>query len=167
MAGKPGHEMTRTEKMEAHNRHEKYADQILDMHLRGESFRAIEAATGVPRSTAQAMCQRLSADYVKNRYNDKTAVLGRELAILDSLTRKNLKRAQDGDKPSADIVLNAHIRRSKLLGLDAAVKAELTVRSAQDIEIERLVSLMTAGGGTEGPESGSDRHTAGMAGGSE
>jgi hypothetical protein len=162
--------MEHAARVEAHNRHEQYAEQVLDMHLRGESFRAIEAATGVPRSTAQHMCQRLSSDYVKNRYNDKTAVLGRELAILDSLTRKNLKRAQDGDKASADIVLNAHIRRSKLLGLDAAVRSEITVKSAQDIEIERLVSLMRDGGGTEGPpepESGSDQRTATVGGGSE
>lgn len=170
MAGKPGSELTRAEKMERHNRHEQYAEVVLEMHLRGESFRAIEAATGVPRSTAQHMCARLSANYVKNHYNDRTAVLGRELAILDSLTRKNLPRAQNGDKAAADIVLNSHIRRSKLLGLDAAVRAEITVKTAQDIEIERLVSLMTSQGGSEGPdgaESGSDRLSAVSEGGSE
>lgn len=161
--GKPGWQMTPVERTESRNRHEAYADQILDMHLRGESFRAIERATGVPKSTAEHMCKRLAAEYVKDRYGDRTAVLGRELAILDSLTRKNLPRAQNGDKASADIVLNAHIRRSKLLGLDAAVRAEITVKTAQDIEIERLVSLMTASGGSdspEGAESGSDRRTA-------
>jgi hypothetical protein len=162
--------MEHAARVEAHNRHEQYAEQVLDMHLRGESFRAIEAATGVPRSTAQHMCQRLSADYVKNRYNDKTAVLGRELAILDSLTRKNLKRAQDGDKASADIVLNAHIRRSKLLGLDAAVRQEITVKTALDVEIEQLMGLVAGVDGTEGPsvpESGSDQRSETVGGGSE
>lgn len=146
---KPGWQMTPAERISSKNRHEAYADQIMDMHMRGESYRAIERATGVPKSTAEHMVKRLGSAYVKDRYGDATVVLGRELAILDTLTRKNLLRAQNGDKASADIVLAAHVRRSKLLGLDAAVKAEITVRSATDIEIERLVSLMKAEPETE------------------
>lgn len=140
--GKPGHELTRSEKMEAHNRHEAYADQIMEMFTRGESFGQISKATGVPKTTVQHMVKRLSTAYVRDRYGDHTAVLGRELQILDALTRKNLAAAVRGDKAAADIVMNAHIRRSKLLGLDAAVKAEITVRTSTDIEIERLVSML-------------------------
>jgi hypothetical protein len=147
---KPGHELTRAERMERHNRHEAYADVVTEMFTRGETFVAISKATGIPRTTVMHMCKRLSAEYVRERYGDHTAVLGRELNILDQLTRTNLARAKQGDKASADIVLNSHIRRSRLLGLDAAVKAEVTVRTAQDIEIERLVSLMRDG---EPPES--------------
>jgi hypothetical protein len=139
---KPGHELTRAERMERHNRHEAYADVVEDMFARGETFVAISKATGIPRTTVMHMCKRLAAKYVAERYGDHTAVLGRELNILDQLTRSNLQRAKRGDKASADIVINSHIRRSRLLGLDAAVKAEITVRTAQDIEIERLVSLM-------------------------
>lgn len=143
MADKPGSEMTPAERWELHNRHEAYADQVMEMFTRGESFGAISKATGVPKTTVQAMVKRMSTNYVRDRYGDHTAVLGRELQILDMLTKKNLAAASKGDKAAADIVMNAHIRRSKLLGLDAAVKAEITVRTAQDIEIERLMSLMT------------------------
>lgn len=143
MAGKPGSEMTVQERAELHNRHEAYADQVMEMFTRGESFGQISKATGVPKTTVQHMVKRMSTNYVRDRYGDHTAVLGRELQILDMLTRKNLAAASKGDKAAADIVMNAHIRRSKLLGLDAAVKAEITVRTAQDIEIERLMSLMT------------------------
>lgn len=179
MADKPGSAMTPVERMEARNRHEAYADVVADMFTRGESFVAISRATGIPRTTVMHMCKRLSAEYVRERYGDHTAVLGRELNILDQLTRSNLQRAKQGDKASADIVINSHIRRSRLLGLDAAVKAEITVRTAQDIEIERLVSLMrgeptgspeTAGETLEGagsPENRSSDRTAGMTGVSE
>jgi hypothetical protein len=139
---KAGSELTRAEKMERHNRYEAYAEQVLEMFVRGDSYRAIEKATGIPKSTVAHMCKRLGADYVRERYGDHTTILGRELNILDQLTRTNLTRAKMGDKASADIVINSHIRRSRLLGLDAAVKAEITVRTAQDIEIERLVSMM-------------------------
>lgn len=150
--GRPGHELTRAEKMARHNRHEAYAEQVAEMFTRGESFGAISRATGIPKTTVQHMCKRLSAEYVRERYGDHTAVLGRELNILDQLTRTNLARAKMGDKASADIVLNSHIRRSRLLGLDAAVKAEITVRTAQDIEIERLVAMLGSESASYGPE---------------
>ena len=150
--GKPGHEMTRAEKMERHNRHEAYADVVADMFTRGESFGAISRATGIPKTTVQHMCKRLASAYVRERYGDPTAILGRELNILDQLTRTNLARAKQGDEGAARIVLASHQRRSKLLGLDAAVKAELTVRTTTDIEIERLVSMLGPVG-TDGPES--------------
>lgn len=173
---KPGHEMTRAEKMEAHNRHEAYAEQVREMFARGESFGVISRATGIPKSTVAHMCKRLSAAYVRERYGDATAVLGRELEILDQLTRRNLPNAVKGDKAAADIVLASHLRRSKLLGLDAAVKAEITVRTAQDIEIERLVRMMSgepSGSAQESlgslgdagePESGADQRSAPMGG---
>ena len=142
MANKPGHEMTRAEKMDAHARHEAYAEQILDMYTRGESYRAIAAATGVPRATVHHMCKKLTADYVRQRYGDKTSILGRELAILDQLTKRNLPAAIRGDEGAARIVLASHLRRSKMLGLDAAIQAEISVKTAQDIEIERLVMTM-------------------------
>ncbi len=91
-------------------------------------------------------------------------MLGRELNILDALTSRNLPKAVKGDKAAADIVLASHVRRSRLLGLDAAVKAEITVRTAQDIEIERLVALL----GQNGSESSQEPSgSLGDAGGSE
>ena len=150
--GKPGHEMTRAERMEARNRHEAYAEQVEEMFARGDSFGQISRATGIPKTTVQHMCKRIAAAYVRDRYGDQTSVLGRELNILDQLTRSNLSRAKAGDAASAKIVLDSHVRRSKLLGLDAAVKAEITVKTAQDIEIERLVRQLAE----NGPESDSD-----------
>lgn len=137
-----GREMTRAERYEAHDRNEAFADEVGRMFARGASYRAISTATGIPKSTVEHMCKRIAAEYARERYGDTTAALGRELQILDMLTQKNLKRAAEGDTGSAKIVLDAHVRRCKLLGLDAAVKAEITVKSAQDIEIERLVRMM-------------------------
>ena len=164
--GKPGHELTQDERRDAHNRHWQFAEQVQEMFARGESLGAISRVTGIPKTTVYHMVKRLSADYVRERYGDATAVLGRELQILDTLTRNNLPRAREGDASAARIVLDAHVRRSKLLGLEAAVKAELTVRTSTDIEIERLVAML----GVETPEAvpepenGSSEHTASVSG---
>lgn len=130
------------EKMGRHERHWAYADQLLEMFTRGESYRKMEAATGVPKSVCQRIVKAAAAEYVEHRFGDRTTVLGRELAILDSLTRTNLRAAQNGDRNAATIVLESRRRVHRLLGLDAAIQATITVKTAQDIEIERLVSLM-------------------------
>lgn len=140
--GKPATEMTRHEQVAAHNRHWAYADQVFEMFTRGESFRAMQRATGVPLATLHLMVKRLSAEYVDDRYGDRTAVVGRELAILDSLTRKNLKAAQNGVKAAAEIVLQASRDRRKLLGLDAATALEVSLKTPTDVEIERLVAML-------------------------
>lgn len=134
--------MTPFERHASHNRHWAYADQVFEMFTRGESFRAMSRATGVPLATLHLMVQRLAGEYVKDRYGDRTAVVGRELAILDSLTRKNLKAAQNGVKAAAEIVLQASRDRRRLLGLDAATAFEVTVKTPTDVEIERLVGML-------------------------
>lgn len=119
-----------------------YADQLMTMFVRGDSFRVMSEATGVPVSVCHRIVKAAGAQYVKDRYGDRTVVLGRELSILDSLTRANLRAALNGDEKAARIVLEARRSARRLLGLDAAIRAEVTVKTAQDIEIERLVTLM-------------------------
>lgn len=140
--GKSGTELTQVEIEQRRDRNQAYAATIFEMLARGESFRTISAATGVPTATVHRMSKRLGAEYVRDYYGDHTSVLGRELHILDQLTRKNLGPATRGDKDAAQIVLASHTRRCKLLGLDAAVRAELTVKTAKEIEIERLVAML-------------------------
>lgn len=153
----PGHgnaeivRMTHSERQERHARHWAYADQIMDMFTRGESYRKMSAATGVPVASVHRIVHAAAGEYVADRYGDRTTVLGRELSILDALTRTNLRAAQNGDEKAARIVLESRRAVRRLLGLDAAIRAEVTVKTAQDIEIERLVSLMK-----QDPDTGGD-----------
>lgn len=135
-------DLTKAEQVEIRNRHLSYSEQIMEMFTRGESYRAISRATDIPVSSLYKLIKELSAEHLEQRYGDRTTVMSRELSILDGLTRRNLKRAQDGDSEAARIVLESSRQRRRLLGLDAAIKAELVVKTAQDVEIERLVDLM-------------------------
>jgi hypothetical protein len=134
--------MPRAERDARHAAHWEYADQIMKLFTAGESFRKIAAATGVPKSVVHRIVHSAADEYVTDRYGNRTTVLGRELAILDSLTRTNLRKAQDGDRDAAMIVLESSRARRRLLGLDAAFQTEITVKTAQDIEIERLMTIM-------------------------
>lgn len=147
----PGTQLTRAEQLEARNRHWAYADQVLEMFTRGESYRAISRATEIPLSTLHLMVKQLAGQYVDERYGDAKTALGRELALLDALTRKNLKAALDGNANAAKIVLEASRDRRRLLGLDAALKVDATVRTPTDVEIERLIQALIENDETEVP----------------
>lgn len=134
--------MSHAERQERHARHWAYADQLMTMFVRGDSFRTMSEATGVPIATIHKIIHSAGSAYVQDRYGDRTVVLGRELSILDAITRANLRAALSGDEKAARIVLEARRSARRLLGLDAAIRAEVTVKTAQDIEIERLVALM-------------------------
>jgi hypothetical protein len=141
---KSGAEMTRAEKIEAHHRNAAYADQILEMFAAGASYGVISRATGVPRSTVGRMVKDTAAKYVEERYGDRNTALGRELALLDALTRKNLRAAMNGNKDAAAICLQASRDRRRLLGLDAALRSEITVKTPKDVEIEQLMQMLRA-----------------------
>ena len=134
--------MSHAERQERHARHWAYADQLMTMFVRGDSFRTMSEATGVPIATIHKIIHSAGSAYVQDRYGDRTVVLGRELSILDAITRANLRAALSGDEKAARIVLEARRSARRLLGLDAAIRAEVTVKTAQDIEIERLVALL-------------------------
>jgi hypothetical protein len=117
-------------------------ESIFNMSLLGMSERAIAAEVGLAKTSVHNIIRRMHDLYVPERYSDMTHNLAHELAILDVLTRGNLAAAAAGSKSAADICLDAHIRRCKLLGLENASKVEVTLKSAQDVEIERLMTLM-------------------------
>lgn len=121
---------------------------VFNMSLTGMSQRAIAAEVGISKTQVHRIVTRMHDSYIPERYADMTRNLAHELAILDVLTRGNLAAAAAGSKNAADIVHNAHIRRCKLLGLENAMKLEVTLKTAQDVEIERLMQMMTGGNAT-------------------
>lgn len=119
-------------------------EAIFNMSLMGMSYRAIAKEVGLSAPRVHTIVKRMHDLYIPERYSDMTRNLAHELAILDVLTRGNLRAAAAGSKNAADIVHNAHVRRCKLLGLENATKVEVTLKSAQDVEIERLMQMMTS-----------------------
>lgn len=115
---------------------------VMDKVVAGMSIREIAAELGIPKSTVHRMARSALDRYVPEQYGNRTQMLARELVLLDSLTRLNLQSAQLGDWQSARIVLQAHMRRCRLLGLDAPSRTQHTFSSAIDREIEDLVSLL-------------------------
>lgn len=69
-----------------------------------------------------------------------------ELQRIDRLQRAHWQKAIEGSIGSSKIVLACIDRRAKMLGLDAPVKVDATVRSELDAQIEQLVQELEAEG---------------------
>jgi DNA-binding CsgD family transcriptional regulator len=69
-----------------------------------------------------------------------------ELQRLDRLQRAHWQNAIDGQIGSSKIVLMCIDRRAKMLGLDAPVKVDATIRSELDAQIEQLVEELAVEG---------------------
>lgn len=86
------------------------------------AYRAVQSAL---KRTAQGAAEEYRAE---------------ELDMLDRLHRAHWTRALAGDVAAAKLVLSVSERRSKLMGLDAAIAIKATVTDAVDAQIEELVA---------------------------
>jgi hypothetical protein len=101
-------------------------DEILKLRLTGASYREIELATKIPRSTAQKMAED-AVDAIKRETAEQVVSL--ELARLDRMLRGIWTDAIDGDVKSIDRALKIMERRAKYLNLDAAVAPDTSGES--------------------------------------
>lgn len=77
-------------------------------------------------------------------------LIAQDLETLRLLVRAHMARALRGDAASAKIVIAALDRRSKLLGLDAAIKIEISNERVNEA-VEEIVALLDAVHGDDLP----------------
>lgn len=116
--------------------------RAVDLAVAGMPYNQIADAVGCSKATAWRAVQRGLRAMVDEQYADRKAMLARELRLLDRLTQANLTAALGGDAKASGVVLRAHEARVRLLGLDAPVKVDATVRSQADAEIESLMAQL-------------------------
>lgn len=126
----------------------KTEDTCMDLRVKGYTFEQIEAETGIPATTAATAVNRVRERSRENA-TEKADVL-REVevrqcmalikSLYDRATDSTMAsvdvpadtetgvRAYDGQDKAADRMLKAMERLSKLVGLDAPVKQEITVQ---------------------------------------
>lgn len=135
--------------------------EVLDLRRKGHTVRAIAERTGIPRSTVQNRLDAAIAELVLP-LADEVRLL--ELARLDTWQVRLEEQLDAGEAPErvVPVALKVQERRSRLLGLDAPERAEMTVASvaaddphtldvlarARQAARDRIGSLRAA----EGPE---------------
>ncbi|KJK55655.1 hypothetical protein UK12_27320 [Saccharothrix sp. ST-888] len=113
------------------------ADAV-ELRRAGATYAQIGDALGVNRKTAWNYVQAALAERARETAPDRDALIGEQIAILDTVLEGLLPKAAKGETRAAEVVLKALDRHARLFGLDAPVriKAELT-----DERIARVMQL--------------------------
>lgn len=104
-------------------------DTALDYRLAGLSYRAVAKKMGVNVKSAYTYVQA-GIKIIQEEYREKaSALVTMELAKLDKLEIALYKGAIEGDTKAINSLLRIQERRSRLLGLDAAVKQHVAMET--------------------------------------
>ncbi len=101
-------------------------EEAVRMRKNGLSFQAIGEALGVSKQAAHGLVTGAMREHIETTKEEAEQLVALEEMRLDDLLRAWLPAALTGDDKAAGIVLKVGERRSKLRGLDAASKTELT-----------------------------------------
>lgn len=116
--------------------------RAVELATAGLTYRQIAAQLDLSKSYVHRLVHEALREIAAEQYGDRSAMLAREMQLLDTLARAHLGPAIRGSVQSAQVVLRVSERRAKLLGLDAPVKADVTVATELDREIESLVARL-------------------------
>ncbi|MGW1839677.1 hypothetical protein [Streptomyces sp. NPDC002067] len=103
--------------------------EIVRLRIQGLSFDEIADRLGYyDRSGVKRAWDRVMARELADQVQDRAAAAQEELARTDWIISSMAPRVEGGDSRAAQVALNAIERRCKLLGLDAAQSADVTIR---------------------------------------
>lgn len=120
--------------------------RVTALWVAGATVAEIARATKLSEATIYRVRQAAIASALDVRDSNVAALREAELLRIDRLQRAHWSAALDGGIGSSKIVLMCIDKRCKLLGLDAPVKVDATVKSELDAEIEQLVKELETNG---------------------
>lgn len=120
--------------------------QVLALWVAGARSDEIERATKLSRATVYRIRRAALAVSIEGRDSEIVELRERELMTIDRLQRAHFQLAIEGSHRSAEIVLKCVGQRAKMLGLEAAIKVDATVKSELDAQIEQLVKELAENG---------------------
>ena len=110
--------------------------QALELRKEGLAFSAIGDRLGISKEAAWKLVENALIDYRESVKETADVVRELELMRLDELTEAVRKLALTGEPAQVAVYLKTMERRSKLLGLDAAAKTELTGANGGSLKTE-------------------------------
>lgn len=119
---------------------------VARLWIAGANLSEIAKATELSYATVKRIRRELLNRAIGERDKAVDELKERELLTLDRLQRAHFSAAVKGSIGSAKIVLDCVGRRAKMLGLDAPIKVDATVKSELDAQIESLVEELEGQG---------------------
>jgi DNA-binding Lrp family transcriptional regulator len=119
----------------------------VEMRRQGRTYQQIADALGVSRRTAWRRVQAALAERARETVGDRDALIGEQLAYIESVLDGHLPKAVRGDARSAEVVLRALERHARLLGLDAPVRHDVQVTDEMTARIKALADEIAEAAG--------------------
>ncbi|MFG2734386.1 hypothetical protein ACGFX7_06145 [Streptomyces harbinensis] len=116
--------------------------RVVDLRLQGWGFEQIAAEVGyADRAGAHKAFSRAMRAALEEQAADRDELAQAELERLDWVIRSMAPALAMGDHRAAQAILGAIDRRTRLLGLDAPQRAEVTIHEPPGSEAERQQRL--------------------------
>lgn len=119
-------------------------NELLERMAAGQSITKAATEMGIPRSTAHFYYQAALKRASKETEGLRGELVQQELETLRQLIEAHMPLARDGDEKSANVVLRASNQRSKLLGLEEALKVEVQTNRVDDA-LNAIISIIDSG----------------------
>lgn len=124
---------------QSRNTGEHLADEVVILYTRERlSFRKIAARLDKDVKDVYEAWKRGRARYAAEAAANHGTWVGEQLAIIDEVITGLMPAVREGDSRAADTVLRALDRQARLLGLDAPMKANVTVTDEMTARVRAL-----------------------------
>lgn len=120
--------------------------QVVDLISAGATMREAAEKLKISKSRVHQLYREGVHELVDDQYGDRKATLGRLLRVHDLLIRGNLTRALGGDHGAARVVQRSATEIARLTGVAAPIRADVTIKSRMDDEIEELIRELEQAG---------------------
>lgn len=120
------------------------ASDAVELRRTGLSYTAIGERLDVDRKTAWRYVQKALTDRARETAQDRDALIGEQIAMLETVFEGMLPKAARGDTRAAEIVIRALDRHAKLFGLDAPLPVKAEVTSDRIAVIMQLAEKLAA-----------------------
>ena len=124
--------------------------KLLERVASGMTVTEAAESLGLTRQTGSRVYNAELRRVMDTNNELRSQLIAQDLETLRLLARAHMPRALRGDTGSAKIVLGVLDRRAKLLGLDAAIKVEISNDRVNEA-VDEIVALLDAANSDELP----------------
>lgn len=122
------------------------AADAVEYRRTGMTYQEIGDRLGVNRKTAWTYVQNALRERARETAPDRDALIGEQLAMLETVLDGMLPKAAAGDPRAAEVVIRAMDRHARLFGLDAPVRIKTEPTDERIARIRALAEQLAEAG---------------------
>jgi hypothetical protein len=119
----------------------------VELRREGKTYAAIGQELGVDTKTAWTYVRTALAERARETAPDRDALIGEQLALLDTVLEGQLPKAAAGDSRAAEVVLRALDSHARLFGLNAPIRVKTEITDERLARVRALAEQLAEADG--------------------